>query len=554
MSASLSPGDGHEVPEAGLVAGSAPVSPELLNAVFEVGGELSLERVLQRMVEAAVRLVDCEYGALGVLGPDRDLKEFLTVGVTPRVRAEIGPPPRGHGILGLIIKDPRPLRLHDLSRHPESCGFPPHHPVMQSFLGVPVRARGEVFGNLYLTQKRGGDFTDDDERVVLALAAAAGIAIENARLYDQAEQTGRFLKGIAEVATRLLSDPDSGSALHLVAAHARELAGADACAILLPRGNEFVAAAGDALPAQFTSALPVPHDGGVLGTALDSGEVAAIRDLRSVLGAPEDADQLAVPALAIPLDAARGVSGILLIINQGAHGGFAADPLAALQAFATQAALVLEVAESRRSAELLLVLQDRDRIARDLHDLVIQKLFATGMQLESMTRLIDNEDVARRIHVVVDDLDDTIRQIRSTIYSLQHLGRHNAIGLRAEILALAEEFTRSAGFEPSIRMDGLIDGLVPDDLANDLVAALREALSNAARHSGASGVDIRVIVRDGYLVLTVSDNGRGLGDSGRRSGLANIEERAHKNGGTVLLDTSAGGLALTWRVPISPPH
>ena len=363
----------------------------LLDAVVSIGSELDLPVALRRIIAAATELADATYGALGVLDESRSrLSEFITVGIDDEARARIGNLPEGHGILGLLIVEPKPIRIPDISEHPDSYGFPPDHPPMTSFLGVPILVRDEVFGNLYLTDKKGGDvFTDIDEELVVALAAAAGVAIENARL------------------------------------HAR----------------------------------------------------------------------------------------------------------------------VKEIS----------LLEDRERIARDLHDTVIQRLFATGLTLQGAARLAQRPEVIERIQRAVDDLDETVREIRTAIFEL-HTTRTPGTGLRKEVLALAQEMSRVLGFSPVVRFDGPIDTAVAEELAEHLTATLREALANVARHAGASRVDVDVVVRDGRLGLTIIDNGAGIAPDADRAGrgLGNMATRAEKLGGDFSIERRPeGGTRVHWAAPVS---
>jgi signal transduction histidine kinase len=365
-----------------------PDIQELLDAITSIGTDLSLPIVLRRLVESACSLVAANYGALGLIGEDQRLSEFITVGIDPEQYEAIGRLPEGHGILGLLIVDPRPLRLRDLGAHEQSYGFPPNHPDMRSFLGVPILVRDAVFGNLYLCDKRGADeFSEQDERLASALAAAAGVAIENARLMDRIE------------------------------------------------------------------------------------EVA--------------------------------------------------------------------------------VLEDRERIARDLHDKVIQRLFAAGMTLQMMVPVPGREDVTDRINDVVDELDVTIRQIRSTIFALQAPAHR---GLRVSIFAVVDGARELLGFSPELHIDGPVDTVVSDEIAEHLLAVLQEALSNVAQHASASQVSVTVEAgRD--IVVRVIDNGRGLPPSppeGR--GLPNLRSRAVKMGGEfTAARPDTGGTVVEWRVPVTAP-
>jgi signal transduction histidine kinase len=524
----------------------------LLDAVLAIGTDLDLQTVLHRIVAAAAQLVDARYGALGVIDDVHLLSQFLTVGIDEETAARIGPLPRGGGILRLLIEEPRPLRLHDLGEHPAAFGFPPHHPPMKSFLGVPIRVRNEVFGNLYLTEKKGGgDFDDEDESVVLALAAAAGVAIENARLYDDVRRRERRLRASSEVTTALLSGTEPEEVLRLVAARARDLAEADFAAIVLPLGDTLVIEVADGDAADLVTGRRVDPEASLIGDAFREGTTVSIDDVHDNPRWAEGAKELADfgPVIMVPLVAGGARRGVLWVGNRIGGRHFGAAHQSMLEAFADQAALGLELARQRRETEQLSLFRDRDRIARDLHDTVIQRLFATGMQLESSMRYMTGPEASDRVQGAVSDLDKTIKEIRSTIYALQRSDRSPSSSLRARIVELIEELTPALDFTPTLRLEGLVDTRVSKDVAQNLLPALREALSNTARHAKASRADVSVVVDDDWVTLTVSDNGVGLAADGRRSGLANLEARAVSLGGTFIAHSAPeGGTEVVWRV------
>ncbi len=368
---------------------------ELLDAVLVLGSDLDAPSMLRRIVESAVALVDARYGALGVLDvAGTGLSQFVTVGIDAEQQRSIGDLPRGHGLLGVLIVDAQPLRLPDLREHPDSYGFPPNHPPMRSFLGVPLRVRGQVFGNLYLTDKTSAEaFTDVDEELVVGLATAAGVAIENIRLQSRVQE--------------------------------------------------------------------------------------------------------------------------------------------------------------------LALVEDRERIARDLHDTVIQRLFASGLSLQGTAKLVrtDADQAIARIESAVDDLDLTVKHIRSAIFSLETTRASTGGGLRDRVLALANESTATLGFRPTCMFDGPVESAVNDDIASELVATLREALSNVARHAKASRVEVLVSATN-QLRLQVTDDGIGPpGPTARRGhGLKNMGARAARHGGHFeVRAATSGGSALEWRIPLDPP-
>ncbi|MFD1663014.1 GAF domain-containing protein [Streptomyces caeni] len=532
----------------------------LLDAVLAVGSDLDLEVVLHRLVESAVALVDAEYGALGVLGEEGTIKQFITVGIGDETVSMIGHYPRGEGILGLLIRHPEPLRLTNLAEHPASTGFPPGHPPMTSFLGAPIRVRDQVFGNLYLTNKQGGaGFGADDEAVLRTLAAAAGVAIDNARLYDDARRRQRWLAASDELTRSLLSGREPAEVLESVAARVRELAAADLVTLAVPIGDsgELVVEVASGTRSDEVRGLVLPSTT-LAAKVFASGETitteAVSADPRAEGGSASVVEL--GPGFFVPLGTRDHVRGVLLVANVPDRPVFSDAVVDMITGFGNQAALTLEVAEHRRDAEHMLVLHDRDRIARDLHDLVIQRLFAGALSLQStLGRVDDRPQVSERIQRVVDDLDDTIKVIRSTIYALRESDRARGGGLRGRLVTVTERAAEALGFSPALRMTGLLDTNVPAEYAEHLVAVLGEALSNAARHAHAGAVDIIVEATRASLRLKVADNGSGI-DPGvtRRSGLANLERRAEELGGSFTLSPNEPtGTVLEWLVPLPAP-
>ncbi|MBO0890994.1 MAG: GAF domain-containing protein [Acidothermales bacterium] len=527
---------------------------QLLNAVISIGSDLDLGDVLDRIVRAAMELVQANYGALAVLDEDGDrVEEFVYHGTDAGDVDRIGHHPEGLGILGLLIKEPKPLRLSDIGSHPGSYGFPAEHPPMRSFLGVPVLVRDVVFGILYLADKEGGsEFDDADENLLTALATAAGIAIENARLYQVTQLSDRSRQATSEVVSALLSGQRTTEVLTLVADWGRRLADAVHANILLPvEGDDamrIAAASGEDTGTML--GVTVSMADGRAGTVYHTG-VAEAWDDYAASSMPHLADLVEMGSrLVIPLGEAGQTRGVLVVYNRrGAR--FRPMVLETLSSFAEQAALAIELFEQRRAAESVLVYEDRERIARNLHDLVIQRLFATGMSIESASRMIgvDPRTAEGRLSRAVDDIDATIREIRSTIFALQNADT-DPRGLRAKVLDVVSESSSALGFEPSVRFAGLLDTNVPVDVSDDLLAVLREALANVARHARAASCTVRVEV-DEDVVLEVTDDGVGLPESGRRSGLANLAERARRLGGSFTTGAEGTGTSLRWQVPVT---
>ncbi|MFI6845215.1 GAF domain-containing protein [Kitasatospora sp. NPDC050467] len=533
----------------------------LLEAVLVVGRGLDLSQVLQHIVEAAVTLVDAQYGALGVIGEDQRLSQFIPVGIDREQIERIGPLPRGHGLLGELIRHPEPLRLAEISGHPTSYGVPEHHPPMHSFLGVPIRVRDKVYGNLYLTEKRGGaQFDAEDESVLATLAVAAGVAIDNAQLYTRARLRERWLAANAEVTNSLLAGGSQQEVLDLLIARAADIVGADLTVVALPlpddRSLEVRVAVG--LDADVHRGLVLPRKGSFVGAAVETGGLVTTPDVQKdprITAGPPGWAGLG-PAVAIPIGTtAGGVRGVLMLARATGRPAFEPEESTPLAGFAGQAAVALELAERRRDSEQVALLEERDRIARDLHDLAIQRLFATGMTLQGAIRFIGHPEASERVLRAIDDLDETVRTIRSSIFGLRARERGPAArGLRGRVLAAVDRAAAGLGFAPGLRMDGLLDLRVPPPVADELVAVLEEALSNAVRHSGAHRVEVDLRA-DGELNLTVTDDGVGLPSGGPRSGLANLAERARRLGGSFRAGAGPdGGTRLVWRVPLPPPE
>ncbi|MGW0191738.1 GAF domain-containing protein [Streptomyces sp. NPDC003362] len=531
----------------------------LLEAVLSVGRELDLQQVLRGIVQAAAALVDARYAALGVIGPDgRRLSDFYTVGVTDDQIAEIGNFPEGHGILGELIRHPEPLRLAKLSEHAASYGFPPHHPPMNTFVGVPIRVRDQIFGNLYLTEKRGGaQFDEEDESVLATLAVAAGVAIDNARLYEESRLRERWLRASAEITHSIMSGSGRSEVLGLIAERAREITGAALAVVAVPMEDTGSLTVELALgeEAEVHRGLVLPVDASLIGRAFADAATVTTPDIaqddRVSTGPPRFAGL--GPAVAVPIGSGDGVRGVVLLVREAGQAAFSRHRTEPLESFAGQAAVAMELAERRRDAERIAVLQDRDRIARDLHDLAIQRLFATGMTLQSAGRFIEHPGAAERVTRAVDDLDETIKIIRSTIFGLRSRGNGAGTGLRARAARVVGEAAPVLGFSPSLRMDGLLDTRVPKETADHVVAVLSEALTNVARHAHAGRADVVLETDARELRLEVSDDGVGIPAEGRRSGLRNMAERAAQLGGELTWTTPpSGGTRLCWRVPVTP--
>ena len=507
----------------------------LLEAVMAISSDLDLHAVLSRIVRSATELTGATYGALGVIGPDgENLVDFVTTGIGARHRELIGDLPRGHGILGLLIEHPEAIRLDDLSAHPSSYGFPPNHPPMTTFLGVPVRIRGTVFGNLYLTEKAGGTaFTEQDELLVRGLATAAGFVIENARAYGLSERRRQWLEASAQLADALQPPIEIETALRLITQTVRSVSGAVAAAVVsFDDGRERIVSA-------------YPGDAERVTRALDRATATVRRtDVEQVVELRTNG----LNAVAIPLRAHLAERGCLVALFERDLAPRDFEERELLVSFADQAALALDRVAAFADREELAVISDRERIARDLHDSVIQRLFATGLQLQGTAMLASSPEVVGRLEQAVADLDLTIRDIRGTIFELQH---RPAGSLRTEIHAIVREYVPVLGFTPAVRMSGPVDTRVSDTVRDQLLPVLREAVSNVARHAMAHHVAVELHAVDHELRLVVSDDGAGLPENAAESGLDDARRRASSLGGTLdLAPHQPRGTRFIWRVPL----
>jgi signal transduction histidine kinase len=532
----------------------------LLAANRMIIGDLSLPAVLRRIVEAACQLVNARYGALGVIAPSGvGLQSFITVGIDEQTAAMIGNLPTGKGLLGALIEEPRVIRLALISDDPRSAGFPANHPPMRGFLGVPITVRDEVFGNLYLTEPASGEFTPDDEEVMLALAATAGVAIENARLFEQAEQRQRWLQASMEITTQLLS-VDGDEPLDLIARQAREIADADLVTVVLPMPDSDrlmveVAAAREEVQ---LAGYQFPPENTLSGQAIATGRPVMIDDAahQNIIPIHLLTALPVGPVMAVPMSTSNGVRGALVVGRAIDGRPFDADDLDMAMTFANHAAVSLELADARTSEQRIVILEDRDRIARDLHDHVIQRLFAAGLSLDGLLGSVP-APASNRISAVVDEIDETIRQIRTSIFELRgHLGPATG-SVRNQLLAVISEVRPLLHAEPQVDFVGPIDSVVPEPTVEDLLAVLRESLSNVARHAHADKVHVRLSASSTETHLEVTDDGVGFSQATRRSGLANLRARAELRGGSLTIDSPVHpsspdkpGTRIHWTVPL----
>lgn len=520
----------------------------LVEAMLVVTSGLELDETLKTIVHTAIELVDAQYGAVGVRGHDHELIEFIYEGIDEEMRERIGHLPEGRGVLGVLIDDPKPIRLDNISHHASSVGFPPNHPPMQTFLGVPVRIRDEVFGNLYLTEKAGGQpFSEDDEVLVQALAAAAGIAIDNARLYEQSKTRLSWIEATRDIGTELLAGTDPATVFRLVADQSRHLSGAETTLVAVPADADLpVGEMTELIVAATAGDGPVAalHTIAIAGTSI--GEAFVQR-------APGRFEHIELevgttgPALVLPLRASDEVAGVLVALRPAGAPQFSSEQFDMMTAFADQAALAWQLASTQRQMRELSVLTDRDRIARDLHDHVIQRLFAVGLALQGAIPRARVPEVQQRLTDCVDDLQQVIQEIRTAIFDL-HGSSSGVTRLRQRLDEAVAQFA-NANLRTSVQYVGPLS-VIDATLADHAEAVVREAVSNAVRHAQAASLAINVTVEDD-LTIEVVDNGCGIEGDITGSGLTNLRKRADSAGGSFTIEAvPTGGTKLKWCAPL----
>jgi signal transduction histidine kinase len=525
----------------------------LLRANQAVVEHRDLPVVLRRIVEAAVELVGAEYGALGVISPQGGLEQFITVGMSDELVSHIGHLPEGRGLLGALIDDPHNIRLPRLADDPRSIGFPAGHPSMSSFLGVPITVRGVVYGNIYLSNQAAGEFSEDDEHLVTALAATAGIAIENARLFAETHRRQAWSAASAEVTATLLSSENSDS-ISTIVTRVLGLAEADLVWMLLPTGT----------PADYT----IERARGIDDDAIEGTVLAALgSELGGMLEAHhpqliDDAGSSAIaltggrrigPMMVVPLAGPAITQGVLLVGRLAGSGRFSPADLEMAADFAGQASIAVTLGAARADRQRMDLLEDRGRIARDLHDHVIQQLFATGLDLNRVATMSGSAGVAADIMAAVGNIDASIAQIRTAIFALSVRDDDPRDSMRHQLIDLVNDASVGLGSTPAVSFAGPVDLMVTDDLAADIIAVTREGLSNIVKHASARYTTIALAIVDDGVRLVISDDGTGLTGSTRRSGLANLEARAQRRGGELRVDSGADGTILTWLAPFESP-
>ena len=528
----------------------------LLEAGLTLASELSLPIVLQRIVDLAVQVTDARYGALGVIGPDGKLVEFVTTGISARQRREIGAIPHGRGVLGYLISHPKPVRISDIAKHARSVGFPPHHPPMKSFLGAPILAMGKVFGNIYLTEKRNAkEFSEDDEISLVVLATQAGVAVANASLYEDMRQRERWLDALHDITSEILAGADVDSVLPRIAEDARALASADTAMIVTttPLPDELVVSVAVGERSGGLEGRPVPAAKSISGEVMKSGKPLVFDDATTARRAHQPVIRAANigPAIFVPLRVRGRATGTLMVGNTRGGRQFEDRMVRLVQTFADQASVAIEYGRAQADQRRLEVMEDRERIAKELHDGIIQSLFAVGMRLQSTALMSGSPDVAARVENAVGELDKVVRDLRNYIF-----------GLRPGILAdrqldqalrlLGQEVQERSSVQVDVNVDGDTAAAI-SPISHEIVQLTREALSNVVRHASAQHALVSLSRQNSSAVLTIEDDGSGFNTRSisAGNGLRNMRGRAAALGGKLLVTSKRGqGTRLRLTVPI----
>jgi signal transduction histidine kinase len=548
------------------------LSSELLERLVGVGrslvAELDLPTVLDRVLEVAREITGARYAALGILDEQkRELEQFLTVGIDDEARAQIGSLPRGRGVLGLLIRDPHPLRLDEVGAHPESYGFPPGHPPMKTFLGVPIRIRGEAWGNLYLTDKEGEPFTDADEEALLVLADWAAIAIENARLYagverrrGELERAVRGLEATTEIARALAGETELDRVLELIVKRGRALVEAETVVILLLDGDELEVAASAGDGGGAVQGARVPLAGSMSGDVLLTGRPERVADVQNRLAQPAAVMGTATSALLVPLLFRGTAHGVLAALDRRTTGPeFTPEDEQLLMGFAASAAAAVATAQSVAQDRLRLSIeaseQERKRWARELHDDTLQGLAGLGVVLGSALRAPSEEGMRRGIEAAREQIREEVAKLRALISELRPAAL-DEIGLRAAVEGLVERTASTQGLEISTRISLASDDDGAVRLAPEVESAayriVQESLTNVAKHAHAAAVEVCVSEDESHVEVTVRDDGRGFEPSAPTAGfgLTGMRERVEMLGGSLALESSPAGLGTLVRASL----
>jgi signal transduction histidine kinase len=523
---------------------------DLIRINNELTSNLDLPNVLRRIVEIGKELLNARYAAMGVIGDEHRLEQFIHIGMPPEVYEQIDHLPEGKGLLGALIDEPQPVRLETIASDPRSSGFPMHHPPMESFLGVPIRVRDEVYGNLYVTDSLNGAFSSDDEELAEALAATAGIAIENARLFDDSTFRARWSAALAETARRLLQDDDDDQ-LGVIVEEVRNLASADLVSIALvsDSGDEIVVDRASGVGADELTSRSFPLTDTFAGQVIAGREPRMTDDLGSFRPDGLAHEALLGPSMVIPFGRPDRPLGVLIVTRTEGRVPYSPKDLELGVSFASHIGVAVDRAESQGARRRVALLEDRSRIARDLHDHVIQRLFATGLSLQGTAAVFGGE-VAEHIAAQVEELDAAIAQIRQSIFAMRRDPESTTVSVRARILEIVDRVSGQMESKPRVTFSGPVDLMASGNMTDDISAVVTEALANVVRHARATKVEVSVTAASGEVSIEVMDNGAGPGDSPKLSGLDNLRHRAESQGGTFAIHQApGGGTRLAWSVP-----
>ncbi len=523
----------------------------LITATNSVVADLDLSTVLRNIAESARKLVNAKYAAMGVIGADGQLEQFIHVGMDASIVDQIDHLPDGKGLLGALIQDPQPVRLTCLADDHRSSGFPANHPPMTSFLGVPIRVRDEVYGNLYLTDQADGEFSADDEELIQALAASAGVAIANARLFEESRFREQWSNTLAEINRQILAN-DEDAAVHILTERLLELARADLVCVLrvVPEHNSLAVDRAVGQGADQLLDATFPFEGSVAQSVVDDGNPRSFNRSQSLPNGFLQRSNMA-EALLVPFNINAGEPGLLVVARLGGRQPFNDIDSELASSFADQVNLAVQRSRSRADQQEMEILEDRNRIARDLHDHVIQRLFAAGLSLQAVARGLGPGTAATKITAQISDIDETIGQIRQTIFALKAGGAPSAAGLRARLREVADRVAGQFVSPPEFRFVGPVDLMSDAGTTDDVVAVVTEALANVVRHAHADCVSIEVSTAAGNLRVEVIDDGIGFAGGQLFSGLSNLRNRAQARDGEMRLeDARPHGTHLTWSIPV----
>lgn len=524
---------------------------DLIRVNNDLTSKLDLPTVLHRIVEMGMELLNARYAAMGVIGDDDGLAQFIHIGMPSEVVEQIAHIPEGKGLLAAVNDDPRPLRLSQIAADARSVGFPDHHPPMESFLGVPIRVRDELYGNLYLTDSLNGAFSAEDEELAQALAATAGIAIENARLFDDLAYRERWSSALADTARRLMRDEEEEEHLGVIVDQVRTLAEADLVSIgrITPSGDQIFVDRASGTGAEDLMTMSFPLDGTFAGDAIASGEPILVSESDELETHGFAQHALLGNSVIIPFIHGDQPAGVLTLSRFAGRPPFSAPDLDMGTSFASHISVAIDRAESRRARRRVALLEDRSRIARDLHDHVIQRLYGTGLGLQAAAATADPA-TSDRIMAQIKEIDSAITQIRQSIFAMQRDPDTTTVSLRARILEIVARVSDQLSSKPRVTFQGPVDLMVAGSLSDDVAAVVTESLANAVRHAGPAQVTVMIAAVAGEVIVEVADDGVGPGTSPRLSGLANLRQRAETRGGEFEIhEATGGGTRLTWITP-----